>query len=400
MVSFIRYALSVVVAAGVYATAGPAEALDTFSVFSTPDLQRQVHGQQHRVDLSAGTLALGDASAFFGVDSLSDSNTHYLSSGVIWQSEDDSAAPLLSAGLLHTVARGAQFGNQTLMRATARTDWGGDWFLPNLIFGVDQLDGHNTGGAELTSRASHLGFGDDFGAARYRFSYFRTAPAYAPWGSDLKAGVKGTELSTGYTFASGMQLSNSLRVHEGAVATATPYGVVGKWQLTGARRLLAPGRPWRVSARVGDNSCNGNYNTTPLSLAVALPTRRWRTWQFDSGVGWYQGDISTPDDMPITGGLWRVSASHDLNLAGLRSRFQPSFSVGGSRYGNRELGSRLGLALAFPGVLDRVAVSVDYLSTGWGPDRNEDDVQFMLTITQNAGAVLSRLGGLVDRFRN
>src|SRR5699024_11014632 len=134
-------------------------------------------------------------------------------------------------GVLHTVARGARFGSQTLMRATARTDWARDWFLPNLILGVDQLAGYDDDSAVLDSRASHLGFGDDFGAARYRFSYFRTAPSYTPWGSDLKAGASGAELSTGYIFGSGIQLHNSLRIHDGTVATATPYHMVGQWQL-------------------------------------------------------------------------------------------------------------------------------------------------------------------------
>src|SRR5699024_414549 len=176
MVKLIRYAMGTVVASMACVAGASTGALDTFSVFDTPGLERHVHGRQGRIDLSAGPVALGDASAFFGVDALSNNKTHYLSSGFIWQSEGQ-GAPLLSAGVLHTVARGARFGSQTLMRATARTDWARDWFLPDLSLGVDQLAAYGDGSAALDSHASHLGLGDNVGALRYRFSYFRTTPS-------------------------------------------------------------------------------------------------------------------------------------------------------------------------------------------------------------------------------
>src|SRR5699024_2573841 len=398
MVKLIRYAMGTVVASMACVAGASTGALDTFSVFDTPGLERHVHGRQGRIDLSAGPVALGDASAFFGVDALSNNDTHYLSSGVIWQSEGH-AVPLLSAGVLHTVARGARFGSQTLMRATARTDWAQDWVLPTLILGVDQLAGYDNANAALDSRASQLGFGDGFGAAQYRFSAFRTTPAYTPWGSDLKAGANGAELTPGYIFDSGIQLSHSLRIHDGAVATGAPYNIVDQWQLHGTRQRSVPGRTWRLTAQLGDADYSSGYET-PLALDLELPTRRWRSWRINTRFGWYQGGIEAPHDMPVAGGMWSVAADRELYLGNLRSRSGPSFALGGSRYAQAFVGSRFGLALAFPDLLDKVALHVDYLTPGWGPGPDEDDVQFMLTITQNAGAALSQLGGLVSGWRD
>lgn len=376
-----------------------ASSLQTFSVFDSPDLNRRVHGQQHVVDLSAGPMRLGDASAFFGVDSLSDDVSHYLSSGLQWQSASG-GSPLLSVGAMHTASRGATIGSQTLMRAESRLDLGSQWYMPDLTFEADQLSSSAASGTGLDGRATHLGFGNDFGQASYHVGYFRAGAGYDPWGSAITAGDRGMELSGAYDLGRRWKLSNTLMMHDGAIATGTRYGVVDKWRLSGVQSTQDSGQPWQLSAQFGSAGLTAvEAEQTPLSLALASRTRNWRDWHVDSAVGWYQGDVTTPDSMPISGGLWQVSASHDLDLAGIETRLQPSFSIGGSQYAGQSLGSRTGVAMGFPGLLDNVALSVDYLSAGWGPTSNRSDMQMTLNITQNAGAVLPRLGSFVDRLR-
>lgn len=375
-----------------------AAGLDTFSVFDSPDLNRQIHGHQSAVNLSAGPMRLGDASAFFGVDSLSNSANHYLSSGLEWRSAD-SGTPLFTVGAMHTAANGGDIGSQTLMRAETRLDLGHRWYLPDLTFEADQLSSSGAAGAAFDGRASHFGFGHDFGAGQYHIAYFQAGSDYNPWGSAITAGDRGLEMASAYDLGRRWRLSNTVMMHDGDIATGTRHGLVDKWSVSGVQQPTAIGQPWRLSAQFGAAGVAGAGDETPLSLQLASRTRSWRDWHIDSALGWYQGDITAPDAMPIDGGLWQVSASHDLHLAGLDTRFQPSFSIGGSQYDGQALGSRTGLAMAFPGLLDNLALSVDYLSPGWGPVMGRSDMQMTLNITQNTGAVLPRLGSLVDRLR-
>lgn len=344
-------------------------------------------------------MRLGDASAFFGVDSLSDDTNHYLTSGLQWRSAA-SGSPLLSVGAMHTAARGASTASQTLMRAETRLDLGRRWYLPDLIFEADQLS--STGGARAAfdGRATRLGFGHQFANGRYHVGYFRAGNDYMPWGSAITAGDQGMELAGAYDLGRRWRLTNTLMLHDGAIATGARYGVVDKWRLIGVPEPMAIGQPWRLSAQFGRVGVGPiGRDEMPLSLELASRTQSWRDWRIDSAVGWYQGGVVAPGAMPVDGGLWRVSASHELNLAGLQTRWRPSFSIGGSQYADEALGSRAGLALGFPGLLDNVAVSVQYLSAGWGLTASQPDMQMTLNFTQNAGAVLPRLGSLIDRLR-
>lgn len=386
------------VVAGCALGSAHAAGLDTFSVFNSPDLNRQIHGRQRVVDLSAGPMRLGDASAFFGVDSLSDDANHYLTSGLQWQSAD-SGTPLLTVGAMHTSARGASIASQTLMRAETQLQLGNRWYLPDLTFEADQLSSSGSTGSVLSGRATRLGVGQTFGASRYRIAYFQAGRGYQPWGSALTAGDRGLEMSTAYDLGRRWRLSNTLMMHDGDIATGTGHGLVDKWSFSGIQRPTAIGKPWRFSAQIGDAGVGDTVRNTPLSLELASRTRRWRDWHIDSALGWYQGDVTVPGAMPVDGGLWQVSASHDLDLGGLRTSLQPSFSIGGSQYGDQVLGSRTGLAMGFPGLLDNVALSVDYLSAGWGPIDHQSDMQMTLRIQQNAGTVLPQLGSWVDRLR-
>lgn len=372
---------------------------DTFSVFSASDLNRQVHGGKRAVDLSAGPLRLGDASAFFGVDSLSDNMNHYLTSGLQWESGKSNNAPLMSVGAMHTVSRGADFASQTLVRAETQLDLGGRWYLPDLTLQTDQLSSSGGQGVGLNGRATHFGFGNDFDKGGYHVAYFRADRDYTPWGGALTAGDRGVELSGRYNLSSRWRLSNTLQLHDGDIKTGTSHAVVDKWQLSGVKAPTDIGQPWRLTAQLGDVGLGGRVDRTPLAVQFASQTRRWRDWHIDSALGWYQGQVTTPDAMPIDGGLWEVSASHYLDLGGLRTRLSPSFSIGGSRYGQQALGSRTGVAMGFPGLLDNVALSVDYLSAGWGPTEGRADMQLSLNVSQNAGAILPRLNSLVDRLR-
>ncbi|WP_109993238.1 hypothetical protein [Salinisphaera sp. LB1] len=391
---------SAAVAVAFFCVFGSAHAasVDTFSVFDSPGLNRQIHGRESDVDLAAGPMRLGDASAFFGVDSLSDDANHYLTSGLQWRSTRH-GTPLLTVGAMHTVARGANVGSQTLMRAETRLALGDRWYLPDLTLETDQLSSSGAAGSALGGRATHVGFAHDFGRSRYRIAYFQADNDYSPWGSALAAGDRGMEMSGTYDLGRRWRLSNSLRVHRGDIATGTPYGVVDKWRVSGVTSPTALGRPWRLIAQFGKAGVSDTEHRTPLWIELASRTRRWRDWHVDSALGWYQGDVAAPHAMPVNGGLWEVSASRNLNLAGLQTRLQPSFSIGGSQYDDRLLGSRTGLAMGFPGLLDNVAFSVDYLSPGWGPSNDRPDMQMTLSIRQNAGAVVPRLGSMVDRLR-
>ncbi len=395
-----RHRPAAAVAAVVLCVFGSAHAagVDTFSVFDSADLNRQVHGHQSAVDLAAGPMRLGDASAFFGVDSLSNDANHYLTSGLEWRSAD-TATPLLTVGAMHTAARGATIGSQTLMRAETQLALGNRWYLPDLTFEADQLATSGAAGSAFDGRATHFGFGHDFGRSQYHITYFQAGSSYNPWGSAITAGDRGIEVAGAYDLGRRWRLSNTVMMHNGDIGTGTPHGLVDKWSLSGVPQAMALGQPWRLTAQFGDAGVPDTARATPLSLELASRTRRWRDWHIDSALGWYQGDVAAPHAMPVDGGLWQVSATHDLDLVGLRTRFQPSFSIGGSQYGGRALGSRTGLAMGFPGLLDNVAFSVDYLSAGWGPLTDRADMQMTLNIRQNAGAVLPRLGSLVDRLR-
>lgn len=369
---------------------GPTDA-DTFAVFDTPDLNRRVHGQKRGLDLDAGSYRLGDATAFFGVDALSDKQTHYLSSGLQWQSSNQ-GTPLLSMGAMHTTSQGATPGNQTLMRATSRLDLGGRWYRPDIVMETDQLTGHDQGGRVRNGRAARLGLGHDFSGGSYRLQYFTTGPDYDPWGGGQKAGDRGAELSGAYELNDQIKFRNTLMMHSGSVLTGTGHGLVENWRMEGTNKSpLAVGQPWYMSARFGKAGWSGNTPGTPLSLEVAPRTRSWLDWEVDSLVGWYQGGIGTPDGLPVDGGLWRISASRELGLGMFRTRFQPSFSLGGSRFHEHNVGSRTRLALDFPGLPGDIALSVNYLSAGWGPTRNRSAVRMALSISHSLGSFMPAL---------
>lgn len=381
------------------AYAGSGATTDTFSVFDSPDMNRVVHGRQRTLDLSRRTLGFGDASAFFGVDALSDSASHYLSSGIEWRSNTDRGPSLLRVGAMHTAARGAEIGNQTLMRAESQLDLGGRWYVPRLSLATDQLTGSDTHGTGMGGRATHVGLARSGQAGAYRVGYFRASPDFDAWGSSLVAGDRGIELAGEYGLARRWQLSNTLRVHQAGIDTGLAHGVVDQWRLAAASSPLDIGQPWRLSGQFGAAGALDDDRATPISVALASRTRRLDRWRINSAIGWYQGEIATPDDRPISGGMWSVSLDRGLRLGSLETRIEPHLALGGSRHVDTRYGGSAGIGLVFAGLDDHLAVNMDYASPGWSDNPERADMRMTLNFTQDTGAVLAPLHAAMQRLR-
>jgi hypothetical protein len=367
--------------------------LDTYAAFNAATLDRQIHGRDQAVDLGVGSLDLGRTTAFFGMDSLSDANNRYLTSGLRWQSRDQGASPF-TLGVTNTVARGARIGSQTLMQAELRLQSAGLWYLPGLTLEADRLSSH--GAAHDFGQALVFGLGRQFARGQYHIGYARMGPYYHPWGSSLDAGGGGLTLSGRYAFNDRWRLDNTLRLGRGAIASVTGSGILDKWQLSGGADDPA-GRPWHLAGQFGSRAA-ATGGAAPFAVELASGTQAWHRCRIGAALGWYQGAVELPLDVPVAGGLWRVSARHDFDLAGLETCFVPSFAVGGSRYANQSWGSRAGLSLNFPELLDEVSVGVDYLSPGWGAQPSHSNLRMMLNITENAGALLPWLDALAGRL--
>lgn len=371
--------------------------LATLSIFDSPVLNREIHGQRHALDLAVGPAHLGQTVAFFGVDSLSDDASHYLTSGLSWQSADQGPS-LLTLSATHTAARGANHGSQTLIQAETRLALGERWYLPDFTFEADQLLSGDVGADP--GRAFMFGVGQNFAGGRYHVGYFRTGDRYSPWGGTLVTGGRGLKLSGLYNLSSRWRLGNTLLLHHGDVSSGMGTSALDKWRLTGVMAAGTSGKPWRLSGQFGSKNTQPVSDPIfPLAVELAPRTRDWLNWQVDSAIGWYQGDIVAPEGIPVAGALWRVSASHNVALAGLETCFAPSFAIGGSRYAGQTLGGRAGLTLGFPQFSHQISLNVDYLSSGWGPKQPRDEIRMMLRISENTGAILPRLSSLVGRLR-
>lgn len=376
-----------------------ADSAATITPFAPSDtLTRQIHGQQHALDISIGGRRMGDARAFVGLDALSTAEQKYLTSGLQWESEAG-PTPALELSALRTESSDKDFGGQTLMRAESRLALGKKWYMPDLTTQIAQVSQTRPAGAHLGGRAAHIGLGHAIGQGDVNVGYFATDAQFSALGSALAAGDRGFELSADHALGARWQLTNYLRLHDRSTATATLDGVVQQWTIQQKPALTDIGRPWRLSAQIGSATVAQSAHDTPLSLELASRTARWRNWHIDSALGWFDQGMSTPDALPVEGGLWQVRASHAWDIAGLQTRLSPRFALGGSPYDHASLGSRTGLGLALPALGKGLNFNVDYLSAGWGPAARSSDVQLTLNYSHSASGLMPDLSSLVERLR-
>jgi hypothetical protein len=374
------YALGLTAWALAYACPGVAGS-HLFSPFTSPAFNRKIHGDTHSLALSANGRGLGSAAAFFGVDSLSDANQQYLTSGVQWKISTAGASSLqLSA--VQTEANSGGFGGQTLLRVESRFDLGEHWYMPGIHSEIDRVSNSKTA---LGGFAARLGLTGDLGMASYTLDYFQADPQFNALGSTVVAGDHGLELSSQYTLDDTWQISSHLGLHQPAVAAAPR--LVQRWVMQRKPRLTDIGSSWRLSAQFGSATA-AQPEQMPIAIALAAETARWRSWRIDSALGWYTPGVIAPYNLPVAGAMWRISAHRGLDIAGFETEWSPSFSLGGSRYRDCGLASRSGLALGFPKLSDNINFSIDYLSSGWGPRATRDDVQMMLNYTRNIASLL------------
>ncbi|ROO26949.1 hypothetical protein SAOR_09680 [Salinisphaera orenii MK-B5] len=384
----------------VCATSAGAAPPQTISPFVSASLNRTVHGQARDFDLSLAGRNLGHARAFAGLDALSNASQQYLTSGLQWRS-DVVGTPVVRMSALRTESRSGELGrSQTLMRAANRLDLGERWFLPTLETEVAQVSNSRMADAPtLGGRAARLALAETFDTQSYRLGFFQADPTFNALGSSVRAGDAGFEVGGSQAVGGDWELSQTLRLHQ-ATALRSQAGLVQEWRLSRNARLTDIGRPWRFSAQVGNPGLGTHAGHAPMALQLLVPTVRVSDWRLDTSVGWYDPVMAAPGGLPVSGSMWRVSATRGLSLGGLSAEVSPRFAVGGSRFDDREYGGRAGFTLGLADRIDRVDLSVDYLSDGWGATPEDDgDVQLMLNYSQSTAALVPRLHSMARALR-
>lgn len=378
------------------ASAGPTKSI---SPFMSSAFERTIHGDERQIDLSGMGRSLGIAEAFVGVDSLSNANKHYLTSGLQWHTGAGDM-PLLRASALRTEGDGTALGDgQTLMRVENRLNLGERWYMPDLSTEVVQVSNKSENGDVLPGRAARIGLTQDIAAGHATFGYFQADPQFNALGSAIVAGDRGLELQNNQSLGANWQLSHDLRLHQPSALRA--QSAVAQTLVLARRKSLTDfGRPWQFSAQLGAPVDTRADVSTPLALQLAAKTLRWRDWRVDSSVGWYDASMDAPLSLPVDGTLWQFSASRGVNIAGLQAELSPTFAMGGSRYDRTGGGTRTGLNLGLSQLSDRVDLSVNYLSAGWAatPDA-EDDLRMTVNFSQSTGAILPGLRSMAQKLR-
>ena len=372
-----------------------ASGVEPISPFTSSSFGRTVHGDERAVDLSR----LGQADAFFGVDSLSDANRQYLTSGLEWRS-GGSDAPLVHVSALRTEGRGDTVaGGQTLMRAENRLDLGSRWFMPNLTSEIAQVSYSGAEASGLGGRAARFGVSESLGIAAFNLGYYRADDAFDALGSNIAAGDRGLELQSQMDIAGDWHVAHGVRFQQ-ATDRRADDGVAQSLVVSRQSTLLDVGEPWRFSADLGAPRTRTQDETAPIALTLGTQTARWRSWRLDGSVGWYSGAVDTPLALPVEGGLWEVSATRVLNIAGLYTQVTPRFSLGGSHYEGVGLGTRTGLSLGLSRLSDNIDLNVDYLSSGWSSaPAGNNDLQMTLNFTQSTNTILPSLRSMASSLR-
>lgn len=370
------------------------------SPFVSSSFSRTVHGEARGFDLSVAGRDLGHARAFAGLDALSNASQQYLTSGLQWRS-DAGGAPGVRMSALQTEGRSREVGSsQMLMRAANRLDLGERWFLPTLETEVAQVrNGRMTDAPAPGGRAARLGLVETFDAQSYRLGFFQADSTFDALGSSIRAGDAGFEIGGSQAVGGDWELSQTLRLHQ-ATALRSEAGLVQEWRLSRNARLTDIGRPWQFSAQVGNPGLGTRAGRAPMALQLLAPTARVSNWRLDTSVGWYDSVMAAPRGLPVSGSMWRVSATRGLTLGGLSAEVSPSFAFGGSHFDERAYGSRTGFTLGLADLGDRVDLSVDYLSDGWGATpRDDGDVQLMLNYSQSTASLVPGLHSMARSLR-
>lgn len=368
---------------------------ERISPFLSSSFDRTVHGNDHVVDLSH----LGRADAFVGVDSLSDADRQYLTSGLAWRS-NGSDARLVHVSALRTEGRGEQRPTgQTLVRAGNRLDLGSRWYLPEFTSEIAQVSNNGAGDAGLGGRAARFGLSEGMGIAQFNLGYFRADQSFDALGSSIAPGDRGLELQSQVDIADSWHVAHGVRFQQ-ATDSRVDTGVAQSLVISRQPTLLDIGDPWRFSADVGAPRDTAESDAPPIALTLGTQTARWRSWRLDGSVGWYSGGVATPLALPVDGGLWEVSASRVMNVAGLNTRITPRFSLGGSQYDGVGLGTRTGISLGLSRLSDNIDLNVDYLSSGWSSAASGNrDLQLTFNFTQQTSAVLPSLRSMASTLR-
>ncbi len=391
---FARLALTLML----WATAFAAVAAGV-SPFMSPSFSRTIHGDKRSLDLVVGGRQWGTAGAFAGVESLSSASQQYLTSGLQWRS-GALQVPVTRVSVLRTEMRGAQSeGGQILAHAQTQLALGDAWFVPDLTAEVARLGGESPSAALLGGQAVRVGLAQNFGASDYKLGYFRADPRFNALGSSIAAGESGFALGSSHRLGSGLLLSHNMRLRE-VVAASGVVDIVHDLVLLQAPAIDGLGAPWQLSARFGQGTGLGPDGHDAISVELAAHAGQWRDWQLDTTVGWYDAALALPLGLPVTGAMWRLSATRHLSIAGFRTRVAPSFALGRSAFGDSRLGARTGLAMGFSQLSDNIDFNVNYLSAGWSSvPEPRGELQMSVSYRQSTTGILSSLRAAVSKLR-
>jgi len=386
-------------AVGLWSSFAVADAPRSISPFISSSVERTIRGDTRALELSAAGRKLGRAQAFAGVDTLSTASRQYLTSGVQWRASR-SDATRLNLTALRTESRGDLRDGQTLARAESALGLGGQWYMPELTAEMARVSSMETAGRGQSGRAARVGLAEAIGNARVSLGYFQADQDFDALGSALAPGDRGVALDGRYAVGNAWHLAHDLRLHQTTAARRDPT-LVQEWAVSRNTRLTDIGDPWRLSARIGDADDPAvARNKTPVALELATQSAHWRSWRLDSSLGWYDGAARAPQDLPVAGALWQVSASRGLDIAGWRTRVSPRLTIGGSRYRNRRLASRTGLTFGLASLSDNIDLSFDYRSAGWTPaSRDDGDMQMTVNYSQSAGGIIPGLASVIQHLR-
>ncbi len=369
------------------------------SPFASPSFSRTIHGDERSLALVLGGRQWGTAGAFAGVESLSSASQQYLTSGLRWQS-GALQVPATRVSVMRTDMQGAQSrGGQILTHAQTQMALGDAWFVPDLTAEIAQLGGESPDAALLGGQAVRVGLAKQIGASNYKLGYFRADPRFNALGSSIVAGESGLALGSSHGLGAGLMLAHDMRLRQ-VVAAPEAVDIVHDLVLSQTPAIDGLGAPWQLSAQFGQGAGPQHRNRDAISLELAAHAGQWREWRLDTTVGWYDAALERPLGLPVTGAMWRLSATRHLDIAGFRTRLAPTFALGRSAFDDHRLRTRTGLAMGFSQLSDHIDFNVNYLSTGWRRvPAPRGELQMSVSYRQSTTGILSSLRAAVGKLR-